>query len=377
MESSLTMLHGKLPLTSIVVDEASDFLHLRRWCFYINLPIGAVTVLIIVFILKLPNPKNTGTSIKQKILQLDPLGSLCFLPCIVCLLLTLQWGGSTYAWKNGRIIALLVIFGILATVFIAIQFWKQENATIPPRILKQRSMVSGFWFSLCLGASMIVLIYYLPVWFQAIKGLSAVASGIRILPLILSLVIASIASGGAIAAIGYYTPFMILSTILMSIGTGLLTTLRPSIASSKWIGYQVLFGVGLGLGMQQPNMAAQTLLSMQDVPTGVSLMFLAQSLGGAVFVSIAQSIFTNSFISGLTFSGLDPINVTKIGATEIRNKVVMKDLSSVLLAYNYALTNAYKVALAMACFSVVGALAMEWRSVKGKKQGGGAGEVQE
>ena len=295
----------------------------------------------------------------------------------MCLLLALQWGGSTYAWKDGRIIALLVLFGVLAIAFIAIQFWKQETATVPPRIFKQRSIASGFWFSLCLGAAMIALIYYLPVWFQAIKGLSAIESGIRSLPLILSLVVASIISGGAITAIGYYAPFMILSTILMSIGAGLLTTFQPDTGSAKWIGYQVLFGTGLGLGMQQSNMAAQTVLSTQDVSIGVSLMFLAQSLGGAVFVSIAQSIFTNSLISGLIVSGLDPINVTNIGATEIRNKVATNDLSAVLLAYNSALTNAYNVALAMACFSIVGALAVEWRSVKGKKQGGGAGEAQE
>ena len=369
------MLHGKLSLASLV-DTASKFVHNRRWCFYINLPIGALTTLIIVLILKLPSPKTTGTSIKLKFLQLDPLGSLCFLPSIVCLLLALQWGGSTYAWKDGRIIALLVIFGILMIAFIAIQFWKQETATVPPRVLKQRSIASGFWFSLCLGASMIVLIYYLPVWFQAIKGLSAIQSGIRSLPLILSLVVASIISGGAIAAIGYYAPFMILSTLLMSIGAGLLTTFQPGIASSQWIGYQVLVGVGLGLGMQQSNIAAQTVLSRQDVPIGVSLMFLAQSLGGAVFVSIAQSVFTNSLISGLIVSGLDPINVTNIGATEIRNKVATKDLSAVLLTYNHALTKAYDVALAMACFSIVGALAVEWRNVKGKEQGCGAGEAQ-
>ena len=191
------------------------------------------------------------------------------------------------------------------------------------------------------------------------------------------MVAASIIQGGAITAIGYYAPFMILSTIFMSIGAGLLTTFQPDTASAKWIGYQVLAGIGLGLGMQQPNIAAQTVLSKQDIPIGVSLMFLAQSLGGAVFVSVAQSIFTNFLISGLIVSGLDPINVTNIGATEIRNKVATKDLSAVLLAYNHALTNAYNVALALACFSIVGGLAVEWRSVKGKKQGSGAGDAQE
>ncbi len=350
----------------------------RRWCFYINLPIGALTILIIVLILKLPSPETTGTSIKQKFLQLDPLGSLCFLPCIVCLLLALQWGGSTYPWKDGRIVTLLVISGVLLIAFIAVQSRKQETATVPPRIMKQRSIASGFCFSLCLGASMVVMIYYLPLWFQAIKGVSAVESGIRNLPLILSLVIASIVSGGAIAAIGYYAPFMIISTVLMSTGAGLLTTFQPDTGGSKWIGYQILFGIGLGLGMQQPNMAAQTVLSRQDVPIGASLMFFAQALGGAVFISIAQSVFTNTLVLGLNnVSELDPINVVNIGATDVRKIVATNDLSAVLLAYNSALTNAYNVALAMACLSAVGALTVEWRSVKGKKHGSGVAEAQE
>ena len=223
---------------------------------------------------------------------------------------------------------------------------------------------------------MIVMIFYLPVWFQAIMGVSAVESGIRNLPLMLSLVIASIASGGAVATIGYYTPFLILSTALMSVGAGLLTTFQPDTGAAEWISYQILFGIGLGLGMQQPNLAAQTVLSRQDVPVGVSLMFFAQALGGAVFVSIAQTIFTTSLVSGLNdVSGLDPINVVNSGATEIRNLVPSKDLGVVLLAYNGALTNAYKAALATACFSAVGAFTMEWRSVKGKKDGQEVAEV--
>ena len=296
----------------------------------------------------------------------------------MCLLLALQWGGSTYAWSDGRIIALLVIFGVLAIVFVAIQSWKQETATVPPRIIKQRSIAAGFCFSLCLGASMIVMIYYLPLWFQAIKGISAVESGIWNLPLILSLVVASIVSGVAVTAIGYYVPFMILSTILMAVGAGLLTTFQPDTGSSKWIGYQILFGVGLGFGMQQPNVAAQTVLSRQDVSIGVSLIFFAQALGGAAFVSIAQNVFTNCLVSRLSnVSGLDPIILVNIGATDIRNIVAADDLSTVISAYNFALTSAYNVALAMACFSAVGSLVVEWRSVKGKKYGGEAGEAQE
>ncbi|MCJ1436570.1 hypothetical protein MMC27_005950 [Xylographa pallens] len=351
-----------------------------RWCFYVNLPIGALTVLIIVLILQLPAQKPSGASLQQQFLQLDPLGNLFLLPSIVCLLLALEWGGSTYAWQNGRIIALLVLAGLLATAFLAVQVRAQEGATVPPRILAQRSMAAGFVFAFCLGAAMIAMVFYLPVWFQAITGVSAVASGIRSLPLMLSLVAASIAAGGAIAALGYYAPFMILSAVLMSVGAGLLTTLQPASGAAAWITYQILFGVGLGLGMQQPNLAAQTVLAPADVAVGASLMFFAQALGGAVFVSVAQTVFANSLVAGLSgVAGLDAIDVVSTGATEIRNLVPADDLGVVLQAYNRALTDAYTVALATACFSAVGAFAVEWRSVKakGKADGQGGAEAQE
>ena len=223
---------------------------------------------------------------------------------------------------------------------------------------------------------MIVAIYYLPIWFQVIDGVSAVESGIRNLPLILSLVAASLVSGVAITITGYYTPFMILGTILMSIGGGLLTSFQPDTGPAKWIGYQLLIGIGLGLGLQQPNLAAQTVLPRHDVAYGASLMFFSQGLGGAVFLSIAQNVFTNTLVTGLSkIPGLNSVNVASIGATEISSIVAPGDLGTFLVAYNFALMSAFDVALAMACFSAVGALAMEWVSVKGKKHGGGTADI--
>lgn len=76
----------------------------------------------------------------------------------------------------------------------------------------------------------------LPIWFQAIKGASAVKSGIMNLPMILGLVLVSIVAGGAVSAVGYYTPFIYASVVLMSIGAGLLTTFKPNTGHAKWIG---------------------------------------------------------------------------------------------------------------------------------------------
>ena len=118
------------------------------------------------------------------------------------ILLALQWGGSTYAWGSGRIIALFVIGGLLMIAFIVIQFWKGDNATVPPRVFGNRNVWGSAWYGVALGAAFFCLLYYIPIWFQAIKGVSAVKSGVMNLPMVLSLVFASLISGGLVTKIG-------------------------------------------------------------------------------------------------------------------------------------------------------------------------------
>lgn len=329
-----------------------------------SLPFGGITIAALVFLLHLP-PQDKDVCLRQQIIRLDPLGTLMFLPGIVCLLLALQWGGSTYPWNNGRVIALFVLAGVLIIAFIAIQMWQQENATVPPRIFKKRTIFSGALYSLCLGGAMISLLYDIPIWFQAVKGVSAVHSGIDTLPMVLALVIGAILSGFIITLTGWYNPWMFAATALMSIGAGLVTTWRVDTGHAKWIGYQVIFGLGLGTGMQQSSLAAQAILDKNDVSTGVSVMFFAQNLGGAIFICVGQSIFANDLISKLSaIIGANSGAVLRAGATEVRSFVSPEKLAPVLLIYNSALVKAFTVTLAVACFSFLPALGLEWKNVK-------------
>ena len=346
-----------------------------RWCFYINLPIGGAAIVLLALILDMPKARKAGTPWVQQVLQLDPIGTVFFVSSIVCLLLALQWGGSTYSWSNGRIIALLVLFVVFLIVFIGVQIWKKDTALVPPRIVTQRSIAAAMWSQFCLGSAMMTLIYYIPIWFQAIKDVSALKSGIDTLPLLLSLVVSSISAGILVSKIGYYTPFMIGSSVIISIGAGLIITWTPDTMHARWIGYQVVFGFGLGMGMQQGSLAAQAVLSRKDAPIGISLLMFGQQLGGAVFVSVGESVFTNQLVKGLkNVAGISPAVVVNTGATDLRHVVDSSNLRGVLVAYNGALTKTFTVAVAMACFSVIGALFVEWKNIKPQKKQ--AGEVE-
>ncbi|KAJ7104358.1 major facilitator superfamily domain-containing protein [Mycena belliarum] len=349
-----------------------------RWCFYINLPIGAITLAVVIFLFKMPRSgvvKPTSATFAQRLALFDPYGTAVFIPAIVSLLLALQWGGSKYPWRSARIIALFCVFGVLIGIFIAIQLWKQDQGTIPPRILRQRSIWSSALYAFSLGSSFFILAFYVPIWFQAIRGTSAVHSGIDNLPLILSLVVSSIIAGGLITKIGYYTPFMIVASVLTAIGVGLLSTLKVDSGHTKWMPFEIVAGFGIGLGMQQPLLVAQAVLPLSDVPVGTSIIMFAQTLGGALFISIAQNVFTNKLVSGLVahVPGVSPALVLSAGATSLKDAVPPQSLPAVLEVYNQALVATFYVSIAMACISLVGALVVEWRSIKGKSIEMGAG----
>ena len=168
-----------------------------RWCFWINLPLGAITVLVVIFFVKLPPTPNSGKphNASELLRKLDFPGTLILMPSIVCLLLALQWGGLTYPWSSWRVILCLCLFAVLIVAWFYIQYRRGEHATLPLRILKQRSVASGVFFSLCSAGSLFVIVYYVPIWFQSVKGLSAEKSGVNFLASTAAMSVTAIVGG--------------------------------------------------------------------------------------------------------------------------------------------------------------------------------------
>ncbi|KAJ7907979.1 hypothetical protein B0H13DRAFT_1493182, partial [Mycena leptocephala] len=152
------------------------------------------------------------------------------------------------------------------SVSIEIHIWQQERATVPARILKQCGILAASWFAFSLSGSFLAVVYFLPMYFQAIKGVSAVKSGIDNLLMILSLLWE------------YYTPFMILASIFTAFSAGLLSTLTVNTSHAHRIGYQVTYGLALEGGIQQPINAVQRILEPQDVIMGSSFILFMQPL---------------------------------------------------------------------------------------------------
>ncbi|KAJ6036332.1 MFS transporter [Penicillium herquei] len=349
-----------------------------RWCFYVNLPVGAAAIPIIILFLPSQRPRTQPQeTLWATLSQFDPFGTIIFVASIICLLLALQWGGSQYTWSDGRIIALLTVFGILLVAWVIIQWWGGNNSTVPLHILGQRSVAFSTLYIFLGSASFVLLIYYLPIWFQAIKKESADQSGIHTLPTVLSVVVFAIAGGISVTVVGYYAPFMIAGSMIMATGAGLLLLFRVHTSLAMWLGYQIIFGAGAGIGLELPNIAVQTVLSEDNVSIGTSLVIFARSLGGAIFLTVGQNIFSNRIISGMLarVRELDPSVVLSAGATELQQtiknsgvKEADKVLALVLEIYNDAIVQTFVLALALACISIAGALGVEWRTVKRSPQ---------
>jgi len=329
---------------------------------------------VIAFILKLPpKAKTRNLSIKERISDLDLIGASILIPAVICLILALQWGGSVYPWNNSRIIGLFVGAGVLILLFIYSQIKLGERATLPIRILSQRTVAATSCFSGVFGGAFFVLIFYLPLYFQSIKGVSATKSGIDILPLILSNVAASIVAGGLITVLGYYTPFIIFGSVTLAIGAGLVSTLNIDTSFSKWFGYQLLTGIGAGMSIQVSLLAVQAVLDIEDVPIGTACIIFFQTLGGALFIAVAQTIFQNGVVRAAKelVPDIDPSIILAAGATQLRDvltKIGKQDeLPEVLKVYMVGLRDAFRLSVALACAAVLAAVFVEWKSIKSEK----------
>ncbi|KAH6867299.1 major facilitator superfamily domain-containing protein [Thelonectria olida] len=345
-----------------------------RWRFYINLPLSGGTVVALLFFLPpIERPELDSVPLVEKLKKVDFIGLLIFLPTVTCLLLAVQWGGSTYAWSNDRIIALFVLFGLLAIAFIAFERWKGPEATLPMHIIAQRSVAAVAWNAFCNGTGFFLLIYYIPFWQQVVRNASAASSGIALLPFILGVVIMATLVGGLVARVGYYAPFMILASIITPIGEGLMTTWTVNTSFSRWVGYQASAGLGIGMGQQQPQVATQAVLPKADIPAGASIVVLVQTLSGAIFVAVGQAVLQNKLLQNLKTASfasgsLEISHISAAGATELRSLVPSQDLHTVLVAYNSALTQVFLIAVVMSALAILGSMLVEWKSIKPKKQ---------
>ncbi|KAF8315115.1 ABC transporter [Clavulina sp. PMI_390] len=353
-----------------------------RWCFYINLPIGGISLAVIVVFLKgghsaLNAAKDENETTLQRWLRLDWFGALISLGFIVSLLLPLQWGGNTKSWKDGSVIALFVVFGVIFGFFLAWQYYLKDRALLPLKLLKNRTQIgcsmAVFWLML----SFLAGVYYLPLYYQA-NGHSATRSGIDILPFMMMTVAGTMISGTAITITGNYLPWLVACPPLSAIRSGLLYTMDVHTPKAKLIGYQILYGFGLGGAFQTTFIAIQAEYNHNEsmIPKTTGIVTFSQLVGGAIGVAIAGTIFSNQLVTELHkyASGLDPTIATKVrqSVTYIFTLPV-EEQAPVIQAYSRAVGFVFLMGIPAAIFSSLSSLLVRSHDIRKMNLAGGGG----
>lgn len=330
---------------------------------------------------------------------MDLIGTLIIMGAAICYLLALQWGGVTKEWNSGSVVATLVMFIILVIVFVVVEWWQGDRAVLVGRLLRNRTILVASIYVFFLGGAFFTLLYYIPIYFQAIRDVKAGESGVRNLALILATSIFTITSGGLITMTGHFVPFLIGGGVLTTIGAGLIFTLGLNSPPSMWIGYQIMAGIGIGLSIQVPIIAAQAVVEPIDISSitamilcksprkspriitisrtlhrqqhNFKLLYLIfgavfQTIGGAFFVSAGQSVFTNYIITTLATNApsISPGEVISTGATEIRNAFSADQIPGVLNSYLSGLHAAFALTIVAAGLATISGFFSEWRTIK-------------
>ncbi|KAI7969806.1 hypothetical protein EIK77_006754 [Talaromyces pinophilus] len=334
-------------LGGVLTDRAS-----WRWCFWyspchlldqlsktnerrISLPIWATGATGILFSLRTAtaNSEFTSASIREKLFQMDFTGSLLATGSMVCFITAMHWGGVTKPWSSTAVIGCLVASAVLAGLFIINERLMGSRAMVQGRLLRNYTFVANLIYVFFLAGLYFPLLYSLPIQFQSIDNVSASQSGVRLIPLILGISIFTMISNALLSMYrNKHLPLTMLGAVVGTIGVGLIYSIDDATASTKkWIGYEIVTAIGVGLALQLPMIANQALVVSDDIPEATALTLFFENMGTTVFNAATEAAFTSSVVSSL--KGVDAAAVIAAGASQLRKLFSGQELQEVLSSY--------------------------------------------
>ncbi|KAK3383723.1 major facilitator superfamily domain-containing protein [Lasiosphaeria ovina] len=346
-----------------------------RWCFYINLPVGGATAAAMILYFNPKKNQNSHGTFVERFMNLDIVGNVLLLGAALMLFLALEYTTQGIAWSSAMIIGLLVGFGIVAIMFVGWQWRKGDEALLPSRIVMQRTVSASCGMAFMTYGAIINLNFFLPIWFQAILGKSAIESGVDMIPYFVVNAFFSLVGGIFVSLVGYVTPPAVVGSAIGTVGVGLLLLLNVNTTTAQWVGYEIVASVGFGISIQQGFTAVQTVLDPKDMAVGTAAVVAAQSLGGAIFLSVGNSVFQNQLLKASAANLLPGVDIKAVidrGAAAFRDIVPADKLPVMIEVYNKALRTVFTVSIPLGALATIISCFIEWKSVKMAKAGGQA-----
>ncbi|KAF9901581.1 hypothetical protein EC991_006003 [Linnemannia zychae] len=284
-----------------------------RWCFYMNLPIGVLGFLCVAKFYQIPFERTEN--LKSKLTRIDYIGVVFTIAAVLCLLLPLNWGGTTYAWNSAVIIVLFCLCAAFITILVFVEVRALEPI-LPMTLFLNREVTLACAVNGIMGLVFTGCTYYVPLYFQVVKGVSTTNSGLRLMPCIIGAVFSTGASGFLLSRVKDYRIFIALGTALLTLSTGLFILFDEGTSLAEQLIFVLIMGLGQGLIYQNCVLACQDCTDPKDMAVATSLVAFINSIGNAVGVAICAAVINNSLTK----------NIAKLSES---TQVILKDFDVV------------------------------------------------
>ena len=261
-----------------------------RWIFYINVPIGAVALLVVA--------SRVPGNLRRIHHVIDYLGTVVLVLAAGCLVLFTSLGGTTYPWGSARIIGLGVAGAVFTAIFALVER-RAAEPVLPLHLFSDRTFTVANFVGFIVGFAMFGSITYLPAFFQIVRGESPTISGLQLLPLMAGMLVVSIGSGQVISRTGRYRIFPIVGTFGITLGLFLLSRLGVGTSTALAALYMLVLGLGLGAVMQVLVLIVQNAVPYSELGVATSGATFFRSIGGSFGAAIFGAIFSNVLVGNL------------------------------------------------------------------------------
>ncbi|WP_399101193.1 MDR family MFS transporter [Streptomyces sp. 11x1] len=312
-----------------------------RWVFYVNLPVGAVALVVIAAVLRIPRRSERHV--------IDYLGTFLIASVATCLVLVASLGGTTWDWNSPQIIGLSVLAVLLVVVFVAVER-RASEPVLPLKLFRVRTFTLSAVISFVVGFAMFGAMTYLPTFLQVVHGVSPTMSGVHMLPMVFGLLLSSTVSGQIVSRTGRWKVFPLAGTAVTTLGLLLLHQLDADSGDGEMSAYLFVFGAGLGLVMQVLVLIVQNAVSYEDLGVATSGATFFRSIGASFGVAVFGTVFAGhlgdkltdaldgaALPAGVTVEGLkaDPREIADLPAA-LRPPVLDAYASSITDVFVYA-----------------------------------------
>ncbi|KAK6200107.1 multidrug-resistance transporte [Scheffersomyces amazonensis] len=276
-----------------------------RWCFYINLPIGAVAFAFLVWAFNPPRPK---VNMKEELKRFDYFGSFLLVAGWIILLLALTFGADNYSWNSAAVIVTFILGGGILVIFVIWNWFFSKNQLFANEIIKIPQIMAAVLAITGVFSFSMTSMVYISIYYQVILGYTALHTGIWLLPLSVSVVICSVTAGMSVQKFRYIKPFNIISGLLAPLGAGLLLLYNLDRHTGKQIGISIVIGAATGFQIQPSILAAQVKAPKTPGSTIMVTTFVAfcRSIGSAVGTALGNVIYSVSLKNAFTSSFSNP-----------------------------------------------------------------------